>query len=88
MPVVARLYVKHSLDGVVTGQLCKFGPGNARFRFGVDLIAQAKSGTGKTCVFAVVALESLQPNAGGGQALEKHKLGCEGVVSRPTARET
>ena len=28
-------------------------------RFGVDLIAQAKSGTGKTCVFAVVALESL-----------------------------
>jgi superfamily II DNA/RNA helicase len=39
-------------------------------RFGVDLIAQAKSGTGKTCVFAVVALESLQPNAGGGpQAL-------------------
>ena len=39
-------------------------------RFGVDLIAQAKSGTGKTCVFAVVALESLQPNTGGGpQAL-------------------
>ena len=39
-------------------------------RFGVDLIAQAKSGTGKTCVFAVVALESLQMGASGGpQAL-------------------
>lgn len=28
-------------------------------RFGSDLIAQAKSGTGKTCVFAVIALESV-----------------------------
>eukprot|EP00656_Telonema_subtile_P002082 TRINITY_DN10909_c0_g1_i1.p1 TRINITY_DN10909_c0_g1~~TRINITY_DN10909_c0_g1_i1.p1 ORF type:complete len:587 (+),score=81.23 TRINITY_DN10909_c0_g1_i1:157-1917(+) len=28
-------------------------------RFGVDLIAQAKSGTGKTCVFSVIALEAL-----------------------------
>ena len=28
-------------------------------RFGVDLIAQAKSGTGKTCVFAVIALEAV-----------------------------
>ncbi|KAK2182715.1 hypothetical protein NP493_340g02001 [Ridgeia piscesae] len=28
-------------------------------RCGLDLIVQAKSGTGKTCVFAVVALESL-----------------------------
>ena len=28
---------------------------------GTDLIAQAKSGTGKTCVFAVVVLESVQP---------------------------
>ena len=27
--------------------------------FYVDLIAQAKSGTGKTCVFTVIALESL-----------------------------
>ncbi len=26
-------------------------------RFGADLIAQAKSGTGKTCVFGVIALE-------------------------------
>lgn len=25
----------------------------------VDLIAQAKSGTGKTCVFSVIALESV-----------------------------
>ena len=25
----------------------------------VDLIAQAKSGTGKTCVFSVIALESI-----------------------------
>ena len=31
-------------------------------RFGVDLIAQAKSGTGKTCVFDVIALESLNLN--------------------------
>jgi len=30
-------------------------------RFGVDLVAQAKAGTGKTCVFTVVALESLKP---------------------------
>lgn len=29
------------------------------FFFYVDLIAQAKSGTGKTCVFTVIALESL-----------------------------
>ncbi|GAB5372456.1 hypothetical protein AAMO2058_001667000 [Amorphochlora amoebiformis] len=29
-------------------------------RFGLDLIAQAKSGTGKTCVFAVIILESLE----------------------------
>ena len=28
--------------------------------FGTDLIAQAKSGTGKTCVFTVVALESVR----------------------------
>jgi len=27
--------------------------------FFVDLIAQAKSGTGKTCVFSVIALESV-----------------------------
>ena len=29
------------------------------FFYYVDLIAQAKSGTGKTCVFTVIALESL-----------------------------
>lgn len=29
-------------------------------RCGLDLIVQAKSGTGKTCVFSVIALESLQ----------------------------
>ncbi|KAK3576653.1 hypothetical protein CHS0354_004938 [Potamilus streckersoni] len=29
-------------------------------RCGLDLIVQAKSGTGKTCVFTVIALESLQ----------------------------
>lgn len=29
-------------------------------RLGVDLIAQAKSGTGKTVVFAVIALEAVQ----------------------------
>lgn len=30
-------------------------------RIGVDLIAQAKSGTGKTVVFGVVALEAIDP---------------------------
>lgn len=29
----------------------------------VDLIAQAKSGTGKTCVFSVIALESVLPES-------------------------
>ena len=29
------------------------------FFYYIDLIAQAKSGTGKTCVFTVIALESL-----------------------------
>jgi len=29
-------------------------------KFGADLIVQAKSGTGKTCMFAVIVLESLQ----------------------------
>ena len=38
-------------------------------RFGVDMIAQAKSGTGKTVVFAVVALEMVIPNDPGAQAL-------------------
>lgn len=28
-------------------------------RFGVDVIAQAKSGTGKTCVFSVISLEAV-----------------------------
>lgn len=54
------------LSAAVLRGLCEFGfarpsPIQARAiplgRFGVDLIAQAKSGTGKTCVFAVVALE-------------------------------
>ena len=38
-------------------------------RFGVDLIAQAKSGTGKTIVFAAIALEAVQRDGGGPQAL-------------------
>jgi len=38
-------------------------------RFGVDLIARAKSGTGKTAAFAVVALEAVTPGKGGPQAL-------------------
>ena len=38
-------------------------------RFGVDLIAQAKSGTGKTIVFAAIALEAIQRDGGGPQAL-------------------
>jgi superfamily II DNA/RNA helicase len=29
-------------------------------KFGADLIVQAKSGTGKTCMFSVIVLESLQ----------------------------
>lgn len=31
-------------------------------RLGIDLIAQAKSGTGKTVVFGVITLESIQPH--------------------------
>ena len=38
-------------------------------RFGVDLIAQAKSGTGKTLVFVTIALELIQPNQPAPQAL-------------------
>ena len=38
-------------------------------RFGVDLIAQAKSGTGKTVVFAVIALELARPNQPAPQVL-------------------
>lgn len=38
-------------------------------RCGLDLIVQAKSGTGKTCVFAVVALESLCVENGAVQVL-------------------
>jgi ATP-dependent RNA helicase DDX20 len=38
-------------------------------RFGIDLIARAKSGTGKTAAFAVVALEGVAPGRGGPQAL-------------------
>lgn len=36
-------------------------------RFGADVIAQAKSGTGKTCVFALIALERVRH--GGAQTL-------------------
>lgn len=38
-------------------------------RCGLDLIVQAKSGTGKTCVFSVIALESIQVNAASTQVL-------------------
>jgi len=38
-------------------------------RCGLDVIAQAKSGTGKTIVFAVVALEAVRPTTGAAQAL-------------------
>ena len=38
-------------------------------RFGIDLIARAKSGTGKTAAFAVVALEGVAAGRGGPQAL-------------------
>lgn len=33
----------------------------------LDIIAQAKAGTGKTCVFGVVALEAIQPGVEGPQ---------------------
>lgn len=38
-------------------------------RFGIDLIAQAKSGTGKTLVFALTALELVQPGQPAPQVL-------------------
>ena len=38
-------------------------------RMGVDMIAQAKSGTGKTVVFAALALELMRPNQPAPQAL-------------------
>ncbi|XP_070559652.1 uncharacterized protein [Ptychodera flava] len=38
-------------------------------RCGLDLIVQAKSGTGKTCVFSVIALESLQLDSNSTQVL-------------------
>ncbi|CAH1783028.1 unnamed protein product [Owenia fusiformis] len=38
-------------------------------RCGLDLIVQAKSGTGKTCVFSVVALEGLQMDSNSVQVL-------------------
>ncbi|GAB1598876.1 probable ATP-dependent RNA helicase ddx10 [Argonauta hians] len=38
-------------------------------RCGLDLIVQAKAGTGKTCVFTVVALESIQINSPAVQVL-------------------
>ncbi|XP_041952879.1 probable ATP-dependent RNA helicase DDX20 [Alosa sapidissima] len=38
-------------------------------RCGLDLIVQAKSGTGKTCVFATIALDSLLPENPGPQVL-------------------
>ncbi|KAL5013158.1 hypothetical protein ScPMuIL_007428 [Solemya velum] len=38
-------------------------------RCGLDLIVQAKSGTGKTCVFTVIALESLQLESSAVQVL-------------------
>ncbi|KAK2151539.1 hypothetical protein LSH36_360g02029 [Paralvinella palmiformis] len=38
-------------------------------RCGLDLVVQAKSGTGKTCVFSVIALESILLNSPGTQVL-------------------
>eukprot|EP01134_Creolimax_fragrantissima_P007899 CFRG7899T1 len=38
-------------------------------RCGIDMIAQAKSGTGKTCVFVVIILEGLYFDVNGTQAL-------------------
>jgi len=38
-------------------------------RLGFDIIAQAKSGTGKTCVFAVGSLEAIQPSHAHAQCL-------------------
>lgn len=40
-------------------------------RLGVDLIAQAKSGTGKTVVFGVISLEAIRPNVTHPQVIKK-----------------
>jgi len=55
------LLSKHTTDGLKVVGFRKPSPVQAKSiplgKCGLDLIVQAKSGTGKTCVFAVVALE-------------------------------
>lgn len=45
-------------------------------RLGVDLVAQAKSGTGKTVVFGTIALESLDMRSRVPQVRERSKSGA------------
>ena len=64
-PPILRGLAEHGFTQPSPIQSCAIPLG----RFGVDLIAQAKSGTGKTLVFVAIALELVQPNDPGPQAL-------------------
>ena len=48
-------------------------------RFGADLIVQAKAGTGKTCVFAVAALETVNIEIRAPQVVDSFYLRCESI---------
>ncbi|KAI8070439.1 P-loop containing nucleoside triphosphate hydrolase protein [Gongronella butleri] len=60
------VYNKHILLGLEKAGYARPSPIQLKAiplgRLGVDLIAQAKSGTGKTVVFGVIALEAIQPS--------------------------
>ena len=49
----------------------------------VDLIAQAKSGTGKTCVFSVIALESVLLESNTTQVISEFNFGSRGAEREP-----
>ena len=61
------------LEGLAEAGYVKPSPVQARAiplgKFGADLIVQAKSGTGKTCMFSVIVLEALQLSHAAEQAL-------------------
>lgn len=54
-----------------------------RSKLGLDLVVQAKAGTGKTLVFVVTALEALA-----GRDLDKRKSVAVGAGDRGRARRT
>lgn len=58
-------------------------------RLGADLIVQAKSGTGKTVVFAVVCIERVKAGVAGPQVGEHEGCGvqCTGVRSQACAAQ-